>query len=136
MFKESDVSDSRRAHTTSSEVAVALEGVQKAQNAPLGVVTDEIERVFGKNHIMYWVAVNESELSPTAASGSGAEGVFQITQGTWRNFKCSGTHFDYKANVQCAKKIYDANGLTDWRWSKYEGSQGGWAKHLSTSHGG
>lgn len=82
---------------------------------------------------MYWVAVNESSLNPHAESGTGPVGVFQIAGVTFKQHKCTGDRYDYRANIRCAKKIYDANGLVDWRWSEHEGSQGGWHKHLSTA---
>lgn len=93
-------------------------------------VVKEIERVFGKDHIMYWVALNESEFNPTAESGTGPVGVFQIAGVTWRHHKCAGDRYNYKDNIACAKIIYDANGLTDWRWSKDHGADGGWGKRL------
>lgn len=101
-----------------------------APSANTEAVQRQIEATFGVGHIMYWVALNESGLDPYAASGTGPEGVFQIAQRTWRSFECEGTHFDYRANIACAKKIYDKNGLQDWEWSRNEGFDGGWGKHL------
>jgi hypothetical protein len=115
------------------DAAIRAIPLQKAQNNPRNDVKDEIERVFGKGHIMYHVAVAESELNPLAESGTGPVGVFQIAGITWKHHKCSGDRYIARDNIRCAKKIYDANGLTDWRWSEHEGFGGGWGQYLSTS---
>jgi len=122
------VSPAKAGTTGKSQATVSKEAV-RAYIGPEGV-KQAIEAEFGPGHIMYWVAVNESELDPLAESGTGPEGVFQIARQTWRNYKCEGDVFNAADNIKCARKIYDANGLTDWRWSMYHGSQGGWAKHL------
>lgn len=89
-----------------------------------------IEKYFGANHIMYWVALNESTLDPSAYNPSGAQGLFQIVGITWRHFKCEGDPFNAVDNTLCAKKIYEKNGLRDWEWSRNHGSDGGWGKRL------
>lgn len=123
------------------------EGVHKAPESliaapePSGVsaykdredVKQALEREFGPNHIMYWVAVNESALDPSAANPSGAKGLFQIVGTTWRGYGCTGDVFNAEDNIKCARKIYDRNGLRDWEWSRNHGSDGGWGKRLSTS---
>lgn len=107
--------------------------VRKTMNAPSvpsGAVQRLVEAEFGKGHIMYWVALNESGFDPMAASGTGPKGVFQIANQTWAGYKCTGNVYNASDNIKCARKIYDANGLTDWRWSKWEGFDGGWGKRL------
>ena len=50
---------------------------------------------------------------------STAKGCFQILDGTWRDHKCKGDdHYDFRANILCAYKLYLANGTTDWNASK------------------
>jgi len=88
---------------------------------------------FGEGNIMYWVALNESDFNPYAASGTGPVGVFQIAGSTWTAYGCTGSRVNAADNIQCARKIYDTNGLTDWRWSKYAGYNGGWGKNLTTA---
>lgn len=90
----------------------------------------KIEAEFGVGHIMYWVAVNESALVPSAANPSGAKGLFQIVGITWRGYGCTGNVFNTDDNIRCARKIYDKRGLKDWEWSRHEGFDGGWGKRL------
>ena len=61
-------------------------------------------------------------LNPLAKNkNSSAKGVFQIIDGTWKGYKCTGSVLIYEDNIQCAKKIYESNG--DWRqWSSKPGS--------------
>lgn len=123
-----DSSSTRVTTPTKVEVVRALE-------APVtGSVKDLIDAEFGAGHIMYWVALNESDLDPTAESGTGPVGVFQIAGITWRDYDCTGNRYNAYDNIQCARKIYDKRGLKDWRWSEYHGSHGGWHKNLATAN--
>ena len=45
---------------------------------------------------------------------SSAKGIFQIIDGTWRFFDCEGSPLNGLNNVDCALKIYHANGIKDW----------------------
>ena len=51
-------------------------------------------------------------------TSSSAKGCFQIINGTWKLFKCTGDPLNAMDNVKCAKKIYDHTGA----WN----TSGGW----------
>ena len=58
------------------------------------------------------VAKCESELNPKAKNRkSTAKGIFQILDGTWKHFNCSGDVLNAEDNVSCAKKVLDGQGL-------------------------
>ena len=60
------------------------------------------------------VAKQESGFNPNAKNpNSSAKGIFQIIDGTWKLYKCTGSVLDYDDNIKCAVKIYKSNG--DWR---------------------
>jgi hypothetical protein len=84
------------------------------------MVIKEIEDVFGEQaELAKKVAFCESSLIPQKQSKvSSAKGLFQIIDGTWRQFKCSGEALNYVDNIKCAKKIYDYYGSF--------GTSGGW----------
>ena len=83
-------------------------------------VTEEIEFVFGEQaELAKRVAFCESSLIPYKESNvSSAKGLFQIINGTWKGFKCSGNPLVYQDNIKCAKKIYD-------HYDSF-GTSGGW----------
>ena len=60
------------------------------------------------------VAKQESGFNPNAKNpNSSAKGIFQIIDGTWKLYKCTGSVLDYDDNIKCAVKIYKSNG--SWR---------------------
>lgn len=68
---------------------------------------------------LFKIAKAESHFDPAADNPvSSADGVFQIINSTWARFKCQGTKKDYKDNIDCALKIYAANGFIDWKASQ------------------
>lgn len=70
------------------------------------------------------VAQCESSLNPEAESNiSSASGLYQIIDGTWNLFKCTGDPYNAFDNVNCAKKIFDHTG--GWNTS------GGWLASFS-----
>lgn len=60
--------------------------------------------------------------------GSSARGCFQIVGSTWKDAKCVGDILDPKANIACARKLYDANGVSPWNESRYS-----WGKYTQSS---
>lgn len=57
------------------------------------------------------VAFCESSLNPYAEhEHSSAKGLFQIIKGTWNGYKCTGSPLNADDNINCAYKIYQANG--------------------------
>jgi hypothetical protein len=85
--------------------------------APANEVEEYILSTFGESGLR--VAMCESSLNPKAKSSkSTAKGLFQIINGTWKQFKCTGDPLDAKDNVECAEKIYKHTG--SWNTS------GGW----------
>lgn len=65
------------------------------------------------------VSFCESSFNPQARhTNSSAKGCFQIINGTWKLFKCTGDPLNAMDNVKCAKKIYDHTGA----WN----TSGGW----------
>lgn len=67
------------------------------------------------------VAFCESSLSPRKShTNSSAKGLFQIIDGTWKLFKCTGDPLNAEDNTRCAKKIFDYYGG---KWN----TSGGWA---------
>ena len=113
-----------------SKTRTAASHETAATSVPIEDVKRAIEEEFGPNHIMYWVALNESGMEPSAVNPSGASGLFQIVGTTFRGAKCEGDVFNYQDNIKCAAKLYRANGLRDWEWSRYDGFDGGWGKRL------
>jgi hypothetical protein len=85
--------------------------------APTNEVEEYILDTFGESGLR--VAMCESSLNPKAKSSkSTAKGLFQIINGTWKQFKCTGDPLDAKDNVECAEKIHKHTG--SWNTS------GGW----------
>jgi hypothetical protein len=82
---------------------------------------EEIEYVFGDQaELAKKVAFCESSLIPNRQSKiSSAKGLYQIINGTWKSFKCSGDPLNYVDNIRCAKKIYD-------HYDSF-GTSGGWS---------
>lgn len=59
------------------------------------------------------IAYKESRYNPTASNPhSSAKGVFQILDGTWKLFHCTGNVYNYMDNTNCALKIVQHDG--DW----------------------
>ena len=50
---------------------------------------------------------------------STADGLFQIINGTWRDFKCEGSKYDREDNARCAMKIASTSGLHHWNASAH-----------------
>lgn len=70
------------------------------------------------------VAMCESSMNPEAESPtSSASGLYQIIDGTWNLFKCTGDPYNAFDNIDCAKKIFDHTG--GWNTS------GGWLASFS-----
>jgi len=89
-----------------------------------------IELTFPDAPIMYQVAKAESwdyknnRFNPRATNPeSTAKGVFQILDGTWKYWECTGDPFQALDNIQCARKGYDKEGTRPWNASK-----GTWGK--------
>lgn len=70
--------------------------------------------------IMVRIAQAESQFDCSQKNpDSTAKGCFQILDGTWKDYKCEGgDHYEMKANVACARIIYDASGTQPWDASK------------------
>lgn len=68
-----------------------------------------IEEVFGdQKYSAEKVSFCESSFNPQARhTNSSAKGCFQIIDGTWKLFGCTGDPLDALDNTRCAKKIYD-----------------------------
>lgn len=49
---------------------------------------------------------------------SSAKGLFQILDGTWKYYGCTGDPYDAEDNIACAVKIYAKQGTTPWDSSK------------------
>jgi len=85
-----------------------------------------VEAEFGVGHAMVAIARSESRFDPGAWNcASSATGIFQIIIGTWHGFSCTGSRVNPEDNINCARKIYDANGTRDWNASKHV-----WSKSL------
>lgn len=78
-----------------------------------------IEEEFGVGHVMVDIARAESQFQPDAWNcRSSAGGLFQILDGTWSAYGCLGNKYSPQDNIECARKIFDANGTKDWNESK------------------
>lgn len=65
------------------------------------------------------IAKCESKLKPKAQNpDSTADGVFQIIDGTWKAYRCKGDKLNAEDNINCAAKIYKAEGVTAWNASR------------------
>lgn len=91
-----------------------------------GVVRAMVAAAFPDAPIMVYVADAESDFCSHADNpNSTAYGVFQILQGTWTAYGCTGSRGDAADNIKCARKIYDASGTQPWNASKSK-----WAAYL------
>ena len=64
---------------------------------------------------MLSVAKCESNFSEKARNkNSTAKGIFQILDGTWKHFKCSGDVLKAEDNLACGVKILAGQGLSAW----------------------
>lgn len=71
--------------------------------------------------VMVHVADAESDFCSHADNPkSTAYGVFQILEGTWSGYRCTGVRGDAADNIRCARKIYDARGTKDWEASRHK----------------
>lgn len=71
--------------------------------------------MFSDAPVMYRVAEAESGFNPNARNPtSTAKGVFQILNGTWKAYGCTGDVLNAVDNINCARKIYDAEGTIPW----------------------
>ena len=69
--------------------------------------------------VMLAIARAESEYNPLADNpDSTASGVFQILNGTWTDYGCTGNVWDEDDNIDCARIIYDESGTRPWDASK------------------
>lgn len=56
--------------------------------------------------IMINIAKKESTMNPLAKNPkSSAKGLFQILDGTWKHYQCTGDVLNYQDNITCAYKI-------------------------------
>lgn len=88
-------------------------------SVPLSLSQEQVKRLvedeFGKGHVMVRIAEAESSFSEKARNPrSTAKGVFQILDGTWMNYGCTGNVLNAKDNIECARKIYEKSGTTPW----------------------
>jgi hypothetical protein len=61
----------------------------------------------------------ESNGNPLAKNPhSTAKGLFQILDGTWKNFECEGNVFNSEDNYRCGYKIATQSGLHHWNASR------------------
>jgi hypothetical protein len=77
-----------------------------------------VRKVFSDAPVMYRVAEAESGFNPNARNTtSTAKGVFQILDGTWEAYRCTGNVLNAEDNITCARKIYDTEGTIPWNSS-------------------
>jgi hypothetical protein len=83
-----------------------------------------VYHVFKKNPALM-MRILDAETNPDCDSvryknpDSTAKGCFQILDSTWKGEKCKGTdHYDFRANIFCAKILFDRYGTTPWNESK------------------
>lgn len=61
-----------------------------------------------------------TKLDPNADNPtSTADGLFQIIDGTWALFGCTGSKYDPDDNARCAMKIASTSGLHHWNASAH-----------------
>jgi len=78
-------------------------------------VEEKIEATFGEDTEMLHIAFCESSYNLGAKHTiSSAKGLFQIINGTWNHYKCTGDPLDADDNIKCAKRIYDKEGTRPW----------------------
>lgn len=78
-----------------------------------------VEKEFANDPVMIKIAKYESTFNPSAKnSSSSASGLFQITKGTWKDYKCTGDVFNAEDNIACAKIIKADRGTQPWNASK------------------
>lgn len=74
---------------------------------------------FKDTPVMVRIVNAESGFDPSQKNpNSSASGLFQIVKRTWETHHCIGDVFNPQDNIACARKIFEANGTTDWNESK------------------
>lgn len=74
---------------------------------------------FGKSSVMKDIAKAESRFDPLAKNpDSSAKGLYQILDGTWKDYGCLGNVLDARDNIACARIIYDKSNTQPWLASK------------------
>lgn len=71
------------------------------------------------DEVMYKIMMCESGGNPKAKNPkSSAKGLYQIIDGTWKDFQCQGDPLNAEDNKRCAEKIA-RDGLHHWNASAY-----------------
>lgn len=74
-----------------------------------------VHGVSGASQKLIAIAYCESKYNPYAANpSSSAKGIFQILDGTWRVYGCTGDVYNNHDNIDCAIKIYKRSGFSPW----------------------
>jgi hypothetical protein len=114
------------AETTSTIATVVFEGSTTqdeflvASSIPATPTPQElVQGTFYDAPVMVRIAKAESSFIPTAKNpNSTATGLFQILKGTYIAYDCSGVATNPIDNINCARKIYNAEGTTPWNSSR------------------
>lgn len=96
---------------------------QPAPQRPLGTDKEAIKAAimatFPDHPEMLNIAIVESTLRPWIDNpDSTASGLFQILDGTWIDYACTGNPHKAEDNIACTRKIVDKRGTKDWTASK------------------
>lgn len=79
-----------------------------------------IEWYFADIPILIDIGLAESELKAHAKNPhSSAFSYWQILAGTWEAYGCKGVRGELRAEMTCARKIYEQDGTTPWNESKH-----------------
>jgi hypothetical protein len=91
------------------------ERLAKSQSPDTSGISALILEAFPEDPRMLQVAIAESQLVETAKSPkSTAKGIFQVLDGTWRAYGCTGDVLKAEDNIACAKVIHSIDGFAPW----------------------
>ena len=97
---------------TPPEIPQIIEVVEAKEET----IPEKIKRLAGNNAEMLLIlAEAESNFDTEAKSKtSSAKGLFQILNGTWKEYECTGDSFNAEDNINCAVKIYEKEEWRPW----------------------
>lgn len=109
-----------------SHAAVALKPPPVLADSAL-VVSPQVDQIIANfdpdsalTAVLNKISLCESGNDPLAKSKtSSAKGLFQIIDGTWQAFSCTGNVLNADDNRRCAVKIATTSGLQHWDSSKF-----------------
>jgi hypothetical protein len=74
-----------------------------------------VREEFKNEPVMIRIALAESRFDPKAKNpDSTAKGIYQILDGTWKDYGCEGEVLNVEDNIRCARIIFERDSTDPW----------------------